>query len=862
MHLLRATQRAGAPIDGFTLAGATDHYPPDLGLEPRHLRLEASVDLDTRSLDAVATWTLRANRPGEHNLVLDAVGFERCTVDGPGVTARYDGQKLYVRFAEAIAPGTEHALRVVYRVANPIAGLYFSAPDADEPSRPLFVSTDNETERARYWLPCIDQPAVRTSIEFHLRARAELTALANGELVAEETHEDGSKTTIWRLAQPCPSYLACFVVGDLVRADDRNAAGVPIAYFTTREFTEAHLRRSFGRTPEMLDWITQRLGVPYPYPKYFQYALPDIGGAMENISLVSWDDRFVLDDTLALEWKRLVDQINVHEMAHTWFGDAVVCRDFAHAWLKESWATYIEYVWFEECVSRDDADLTFHDDAEAYFGEADGRYRRPLVTRTFNSSWQMYDMHLYPGGACRLHTLRGELGDDVFWEGVRRYLRRYVGQVVETDHFRHVMEEVSGRSLGRFFDQWIHSAGYPDLKITWAWDAARHEGTFTIEQSQVEAKTGGVFDLQLDLGWVIDGALHTRRVKLDQIRHQFVVSMGSAPTQVRVDPFSRTLHKQSFNPGDDLLLEQLTKSPDIIGRIRAARELAKTGRRKNIDAIATAYRTEPFWGVRMWFARALRDAGTQQAVAHLAHLLDFEQDPRVLEPLIRAAGAFRDPLIRDAIEQRVVRGLPYRAAGAAYEALGSQRSQAPVDLLLDAANIRTFSGFAQQGALTALAATHQRTATDAIARLARHGQLPERVRPAAVRALGEAARFADKHSVRVALVEQLVDLLRDPMLRVQQAAVAGLATAADGRGIGALERYAAGLPPQEAVAVRRAVADIRKAEEAAGRGDERVDKLDARVRALQQALDTIQARLDPVSADEPKPDKRDKKKKK
>ena len=108
-----------------------------------------------------------------------------------------------------------------------------------------------------------------------------------------------------------------------------------------------HLERSFRRTADMLRWLPEKLGTPFPYPKYFQIALPFVGGAMENISLVTWDDRFVLDAELERDERQLLDVINVHEMAHTWFGDLVVCRDFAHAWLKESWATYMEACWLE-----------------------------------------------------------------------------------------------------------------------------------------------------------------------------------------------------------------------------------------------------------------------------------------------------------------------------------------------------------------------------------------------------------------------------------------------------------------------------------------------------------------------------------
>lgn len=131
---------------------------------------------------------------------------------------------------------------------------------------------------------------------------------------------------------------------------------------------------------------------------------------MENISLVSWDDMFVLDEALAQEWGRLVDQINAHEMAHSYFGDLVVIRDFADAWLKESWATYMEACWIEHAYGAEEYAYEIYECAQRYLHEADERYLRPIVTRRFDSSWQLFDAHLYPGGAVRLHMLRRLLG--------------------------------------------------------------------------------------------------------------------------------------------------------------------------------------------------------------------------------------------------------------------------------------------------------------------------------------------------------------------------------------------------------------------------------------------------------------------
>ncbi len=461
------------------------HYPPDLELEPVHRDINLIIDIAGEQAAGHVTTTVVARGDKPSILELDAIDFEDVSVrdpDGEELTWRYDGRKLAVQWASPFTQNEQRRVEISYKVIKPIDGLYFSQPNEAYPDQAWYAATDHETERARYWLPCIDLPNVRTTLDFHLQAESRFTILANGYLINETEHDDGTKTAHWRLDQLCPSYLIFFAVGDFVSADDgsfkNSEQEVPLVYFSTREHTEADLLRTFGRTGSMMAWMTEKLAMPFPYPKYYQIAWPMMGGAMENISIVSWGDRMVQDETLFQEFGWWIDLVNVHEMAHSYFGDAIVCRDYAHAWLKESWATYIEQCWLEDTQSVDERDYLYYIDSHGYFKEADERYKRPIVTRRFKSSWQMYDMHLYPGGACRLHTLRKELGDNIFWTAVRDYLQRYNGKVVETDQFRQVMEEHSGRSLGQFFDQWFFTAGYPIIKATFSYDSKNKQGTF------------------------------------------------------------------------------------------------------------------------------------------------------------------------------------------------------------------------------------------------------------------------------------------------------------------------------------------------------------------------------------------------
>ena len=837
---------SGAP--GFVRDGATKHYPPDVRVEPVHMHLELRFDLDAQELEGTNTLTVRGNGGSGHTLRLNAVAFARAEARGDGVDwFRYDGKQLVVRWATPLADGEERTLEVPFLVRQPVAGLMFSKPSDAYPDTAWFAATDSETELARHWMPCVDLPHVRPTLSFSICADQKLTALANGAFVGEELHPDGTKTTRWELDHPCPSYLTCIAVGDFIEVTDGEFEGIPIAYYATKEFDEDHVRRGLGRTREALEWMTEKLGVPFPFPKYYQFALPGFGGAMENISLVSWDDFCLLDDALASELTWLIDQINVHEMAHSYFGDLVVCRDFAHAWLKESWATYMEACWYEDKLGSDEFAYELYQDAGTYFREANKRYKRPIVTREFNSSWQMYDMHLYPGGACRLHTLRCLLGDDVFWRGVTLYLQRYARKTVETDHFRQTMEEVSGRSLVQFFDQWFYAKGYPSLKVVFSYESAPSSAHFTIEQEQWNTTDGiPLFDFDLELGWTdADGGSHSRMVHVTKSRETYVIPMASAPAQVRVDPHTQTLHSLSFNPGADLLKCQLTDAPDCIGRILAARELCLTGDQGNVEAVIEAYRAEPFWGVRVEMAKVLGETKTKAGVTALPALLLSESDNRALEKVILAVRGLREPEIMAALVELASRDLPPRATRALYEVLGAFHEAAPFDLLEQATETEGFQGIAQSGAFMGLGDADPTKAHKTLCSASAPGGSPTRSRVAVTTALGVAGKQVDSKKVRRRIVETLCLRLRDSNDRVQLAAARALAAMDATEAIGEVEWYARTLAHQDEVLVMRLVDKLRaESRKTTKEANDEVDKLRSEVKSLRETVDLLKARMD------------------
>lgn len=849
----RAWRISGGYSNKFDNPNLIEQYPPDLELEPIHLDVNLHIDIATKTAAGTVTNTVKARHHGPCKLQLDAVDFEDLTVqdpDGHALRWNYDGHKLIVIWQEPFTANETRRVAVSYRVIKPTSGLYFSQPDDTYPQQAEYAASDHETERARHWLPCIDLPNVRTPINYHLRAEARFTILANGMLVQEDVHADGTKTAHWRLEQLCPSYLACIAIGDFTHIVDGafhdGEKEISFAYFSSRDHTPEDLQRTFGRTGAMMSWMTHKLAMPFPYPKYYQFALPGIGGAMENISLVSWGDRFVQDETLAQEAQWFIDQVNVHEMSHSYFGDAVVCRDFAHAWLKESWATYMEQVYREENANNAEADYVYYENAKYYLQEADESYQRPIITRRFKSSWDLYDAHLYEGGACRLHTLRCELGNEIFWAAVRDYLKRFNGHVVETDDFRSVMEVHSGRSLGYFFDQWFRRSGYPDLEVEFEYDGEQQQGTFTIKQKQVERETPvPLFKLTTALSWTIDGRTYTQSLKLSEAQHTVIVSMAKKPEMVRFDPQHQALHKLEFTPGDVMLRKQLTDAPDVIGRIQAAHTLAQSSKRANIQAIVDAYMQEPFWGVRREMAEALGDANHETAVAGLAQLITQEQDPMVLARLLRAAANYRDTHIRNAIQQRLDAGLPYMAAQAAYEALGKQRNNAPWDVLVAAADKAGFNGLVQNGALLAVASTRREEAVTFLRTQTVYGSTSNRVRPTAIIGLAQVSTGLEDKQTREQVIEHLIDLLRDPWHEVRWAAARALRIMKATEAMAALTAFGHTLSHQEQAAIERLVDDIRQTDKIDGSAvQKQVEDLRDKVRKLEGEVQKLAAQME------------------
>lgn len=773
----------GAADGRFTIKGSEARYAPDRTFDTEHIRLDLRLDLRKKTLSGSCTTTLRALAESAGTMVFDAVGFQGVAVRAKGrrVPFRYDGKKVTVNFPAPIRRGGKVDVTIEYRVTKPPLGLYFIGPDRAHPDKPVQVWTQGEDEYSRYWFPSHDAPQDRTTTEMIVRVPRGFTAISNGRLVRKTPM--GRETLFhWKQEIPHATYLVTLAVGEFSEIKDM-WRGKPVLYYVPRG-REEDARRAFGKTPKMMEFFSQKIGVPYAYPKYAQVAALDfIFGGMENTSATTQTALTLHDERAHMDFSS--DPLVAHELAHQWFGDLLTCRDWSHAWLNESFATYFEALFTEFDKGPDEFAVELRQNAEAYFDEDKDHYRRPIVTKIYKQPSDLFDRHLYEKGSLVLHMLRGRLGDRDFWKSIGTYVRDNYGKTVETRDLLNAVEKATGQNLSRFFDQWVFGAGHPEYKVRYWWDARKKEAVVRVLQTQ---KTGGdtaLFQCPIDFAFRWGNREKRFTQTVDKKSHLFRFKLPSAPDVVLFDPDHRILKKVDFPKSESLWTRQLVDDPHVLGRADAAKALGKGAGPAVVEALGNALLAEPFWHVQGEIAQALGQIRTPAAGAALLRAHRVVTHPKARRAILYALGEFRDPAVRDRLQETYAAEKSYFAFNQAVRALARQGDPSVLDVIDRSLATDSWNDVIRSGALDALVALKPADVVDRLKKHTAYG-LPETRRMAAVRCLAQVG--VGRSDVQ----EHLISLLNDPYLLVQMAAVRALVQVGDERAVPALKKLAQG----------------------------------------------------------------------
>ena len=567
---------------------------------------------------------------------------EIVSADGTKLTFTHDDKKLTIDLGRKAASGEKFHLAISY-TARPKVGMFFITPEPDRPKRPWQVWTQGETEYNHHWFPCYDYPNDRATSEVLISVREKYRTVSNGMMVKSEVVH-GWRTEHWKMDIPHVAYLTSIAAGEFDVIEEQGAvrgAAVPIRYFVPKGWhTPEEIRHTFGRTPEIMRFISERTGFPYPYLKYDQVVVEDFTwGGMENVTATTLHPGTVVAKR---SWgDRDSDGLIAHELAHQWFGNIVTCRSWAHAWLNEGFATYMASLWQEKEGGRDAMIADLDEGQESYFRKSD-EHVRPTVCEYYRTADDVFDDHIYPKGAWILHMLQRRVGNDAWWKGVNKYLTKYKGGVVSTDDFRKCIEEASGADLKSFFDQWVTGIGHPEFKVTPSWDDASKKLTLKVTQIQPIgpvkfqdlATERPVFQVPVDIEFHLPSGPKTQTIEIKEREQSFTFDFPQEPKIILFDRDTAVLKKLFFERSVPQLIAQLQSPAPAWHRGWAARQLS--GSEEGVGALGAALAADPSDRVRVLAAGALKETRTPEAGAQLVLALKKNSNPRVRKSIVEA----------------------------------------------------------------------------------------------------------------------------------------------------------------------------------------------------------------------------------
>lgn len=558
-----------------------------------HTKLEVKFDFNKAWMYGKEWLTLQPHFYSTDTVLLDAKGMEIkevALVSGSQkkpLQYKYDGQQLNIKLDKSYTGGEKYTLFFDY-ISKPndvkaegslaisdAKGLYFINPKGEEKDKPTQIWTQGETEANSVWMVTIDKPNQKTTEEIYMTVPEKYTTLSNGLKISEKKNADGTRTDYWKMDLPHAPYLFFMGVGEYSIIKDKPYKGKEVSYYV--EPAQApYAKGVFGNTPEMIAFFSDKLNVDFPWPKYSQIVGRDyVSGAMENTTATLHQESAYQNNRQLLDGNQWEETI-AHELFHQWFGDLVTTESWSNITVNESFANYSEYLWDEYKYGKDFADEHNFEDMSGYL--MSGSNHKDLVRFYYSNKEDVFDAVSYNKGGRILHMLRNYVGDDAFFKSLNNYLTTNKFKTGEAQQLRLAFEEVTGKDLNWFFNQWYYGYGQPKLKIDYDYSTP---GIAKVKIEQVQ-KDQNVFVLPIAID-IYNGANKVRHnVWVRNLVDSFSFPYTTKPDLINVDGDKILLAEKIDNKSEDAYKAQWMYAKTYLDRKEALDYFAK----KNMPEIA------------------------------------------------------------------------------------------------------------------------------------------------------------------------------------------------------------------------------------------------------------------------------------
>ncbi|KAF2109018.1 peptidase family M1-domain-containing protein [Lophiotrema nucula] len=453
------------------------HY--DLTLEPDFDKFtyEGKVVIDLDVKEDSKSITLNTLDLKVHSTSVSS--GEQGTVEDTHVSHDEDGQTTTVSFKSfSLKAGSKAQLTMTFTgvLNDNMAGFYRSSFKDKDGNATYMATTQMEPTDARRAFPCFDEPALKAEFTVTLVADDKMTCLSNMDVKSESSVDSkitgGKRKAVTFNKSPLMStYLLAFIVGEL-NYIETNSFRVPVRVYAPVDRDVEHGRFSLELAAKTLAFYEKTFDSPFPLPKMDMIAIPDFSaGAMENWGLVTYRvvDVLIDEKVSGAATKQRVAETVQHELAHQWFGNLVTMDFWDGLWLNEGFATWMS--WYSCNV--------FYPEWKVWEGYVTDNLASALSLDSLRSSHpievpvkradeinQIFDAISYSKGSCVLRMISKYLGEDIFMEGIRRYLKKHAFGNTQTGDLWAALSDASGKDVEKVMDIWTKQVGFPVVTVT------------------------------------------------------------------------------------------------------------------------------------------------------------------------------------------------------------------------------------------------------------------------------------------------------------------------------------------------------------------------------------------------------------
>ena len=661
-----------------------------------HTKLVASFDYAKAELNGEVWLNLRPYLNATNTLSLDAKGMDihelglMMNKKMTTLNYTYDGLIIKIQLNKTYKPAEHYTVYIKYTAKpneyktkgsaaiNDAKGLYFINPLGKDSSKPIQVWTQGETEGTSVWLPIIDKPNQKSTQEFQLTVPSKFVSLSNGLLVKQIDNKNGTRQDIWKMDLPHAPYLFFLAIGDYAIVKD-SYKGKEVSYYVEKEY-EKLARRIYGKTPAMIAFYEELLGIDFPWAKYAQISGREyVSGAMENTT-ATMHNEMVLQDARELKDGNAWESTIAHELFHHWFGDLVTAESWSNITVNESFADYSQTLWLEHSKGKDAGQFENYTGLKNYLNSPSDA-EKDLVRFYYKEREDVFDLVSYQKGGRVLNMLRHLVGDKAFFTSLHTYLVENKFGTGSAIKLKLAFEKVTGKNLDWFFNQWYFGSGHPYVRIEEKYLPAEKKVLIILQQNQLQDK---IFTLPIGIDVYVAGQRNHYEVWNKKRIDSFYFDATTPPDNVNIDNDKTLLWVKDESKTMSEYAFQYFHARNFEDRLEAINEAAENLTDKNAQAVLKAALKDSFYVIRVGAIQSYNPATIDEATEKtFLQLASSDPSNEVREQAMDAlAGLYKKEY--KSLFTNWTKDSSYTVSGAALDALEKIDSSAALNIATEA----------------------------------------------------------------------------------------------------------------------------------------------------------------------------------